>query len=358
MKKVYNFSAGPSKLPEEVLKEAKENLVDYQGNGFSVMEISHRGAVFDSIYKETIALIRQIYEIPDNFEVLFMQGGASLQFALVPLNLYCGGVGEYVDTGVWSSKAIKEAAIQGINHKVVASSAEFGYRFIPDINFSDDADFAYITSNNTIYGTEYKSFPSTKAPLIVDASSDIFSYKIDWNKVSLLFAGAQKNAGPSGLTIVVIKKDLLNLVKPNVPTMLRYDTYAQNESMFNTPPTFGIYMLNLVCKWILKQGGVENIRLINEKKANLLYDLFENSDGFYRAYAQENSRSNMNVVFNIKDKDEKLEKELVKFAEENDMIGLKGHRHIGGLRASIYNAVTLSEVEALANLLQEFRMKH
>lgn len=358
MKKIYNFSAGPSKLPEEVLKEARENLIDYKGNGFSVMEISHRGVVFDEIYKETISLIRQIYAIPSDFEVLFMQGGASLQFALVPLNLYRGGVGEYVDTGLWSSKAIKEAKIQNINHKVIASSAESGYKFIPEIKFSDNADFAYITSNNTIYGTEYRSFPSTKAPLVVDASSDIFSYEINWDKVSLLFAGAQKNAGPSGLTIVIIKKDLLSFAKSNVPTMLRYDTYAKNESMFNTPPTFGIYMLNLVCKWILKQGGVEKIRQTNEKKANLLYDLFENSDGFYKAYAQEESRSNMNVVFNIKENDEKLEKELVKFAEENDMIGLKGHRHIGGLRASIYNAVTLDEVEALANLLQEFRMKH
>lgn len=357
MTRVFNFGAGPSAIPLEVLQEAQEHLVDFHGEGMSIMEASHRSKMYDEVHTEAISLIKELYEIPVDYNVLLLQGGASTQFAMVPLNLSMGGKAEYADTGSWSSKAIKEAKIQGIDFEIVASSKESSHNHIPaDIKFSDDADFAYITSNNTIYGTQYKEFPNTKAPLVIDASSDIFSYPINWSKVDLIFAGAQKNAGPSGVTIVIIKKELLKRVKDNVPSMLRYDTHADKDSLYNTPPTFGIYMLGLTMKWIKKQGGIKALQKLNEEKAALIYDAIDNSDGFYVGHAQKDSRSLMNVSFNIKDAD--LEAQLVKLATENGMIGLKGHRSIGGLRASIYNAMNVEGIKALIQLMEDFRKQN
>lgn len=359
MGRIFNFGAGPAAIPLEVLEEAQQHLVDYHGEGLSIMEASHRSKMYDDVHSEAMSLMRELYEIPEEYDILLVQGGASLQFAMIPLNLSLGGKAQYADTGSWSAKAIKEAKIQNIDFDIVASSKESSHNHIPaDIAFSDDADYAYITSNNTIYGTQYKTFPSTKAPLVVDASSDIFSYPVDWSKIDLMFAGAQKNAGPSGVTIVIIKKELLERAKENVPSMLRYKTHADNDSLYNTPPTFGIYMLGLTLKWIQARGGIKAIEKANEEKAALIYAAIDNSDGFYVGHAQKESRSLMNVSFNIKDKDADLEARLIKAATESGMIGLKGHRSIGGLRASIYNAMSLEGVEALVALMEKFAVEH
>jgi phosphoserine aminotransferase len=355
MSRVYNFGAGPAAIPLEVLEEAQKELVDFHGNGMSIMEASHRSKMYDDVHNEATTLLRELYKVPADYEILFLQGGASTQFAMVPMNLSKGGFVEYADTGSWSSKAIKEAKIQGLDVRVVASSKDSSHNHIPtDINFSDDADYAYITSNNTIYGTQFKSYPVTKAPLIVDASSDIFSYPIEWDKVDLLFAGAQKNAGPSGVTIVIIKKDLIDRAGESVPSMLKYKTHADADSLYNTPPTFGIYILSLILKWLKAKGSIDAMQKLNEEKAALLYDAIDNSDGFYVAHAKEGSRSLMNVSFNIKDKDADLEAKLIKATEDAGMVGLKGHRSIGGLRASIYNAMSVEGIQALVDLMEKF----
>ena len=358
MKRAYNFGAGPSTIPTSVLEIAQQELLDYKDSGISIMEASHRSKLYDDVHQNAINLIKKLYKLPDDFEVLFLQGGASMQFAMVPMNLYQGGKVEYANTGSWSKKAIKEAKIQGINHNIVASSEDSNFDYIPEVNFSDDCDYCYITSNNTIYGTQYKEYPSTKSPLVVDASSDIFSYMVDWDKVDLLFAGAQKNAGPAGVTIVIIRKNLLDRVKDSVPTMLRYKTHADANSLYNTPPTFGIYLLNLIMKWIDEQGGIEAVDKKNQEKAKILYDAIDNSNGFYVGHAKKDSRSLMNVSFNIKDKDSQLEAKLIEESQKRGMIGLKGHRSIGGLRASIYNAMPKEGVEALVELMQEFQKKY
>ncbi|MBE0491428.1 MAG: 3-phosphoserine/phosphohydroxythreonine transaminase [Sulfurospirillum sp.] len=355
MKRAINFGAGPSAIPTEVLEIAQKELLDFQESGLSIMEASHRSKLYENVHNEAIALMRELYKIPQDYEVMFLQGGASLQFAMIPMNFNKGGIVQYADTGVWSSKAIKEAKIQKLNIAVVASSKESEYNHIPsNIVFDDNADYAYITSNNTIYGTEYKTYPNTKAPLIVDASSDLFSCPIDWNKVDMLFGGAQKNAGPSGVTIVIAKKSLIQQGASDIPTMLQYRTYSENNSLYNTPPTFGIYIIWLIMQWIKAKGGIEAIEKLNTTKANLLYDAIDNSNGFYVGHAQKDSRSLMNVSFNIKAKDADLEAKLVKVTQDAGMIGLKGHRSVGGLRASIYNAVTLDGVQALVDLMQKF----
>ncbi len=358
MKRVLNFSAGPSALPLEVLQEAQENLVDFEGNGLSIMESSHRVKMFEDVHDEALANMREIYNIPNNYKILFMQGGASSQFALIPMNLKKRGVVEFVNTGVWSKKAIKEAKIQKLDVKVIASSEDSNFDHIPkNINFSDTCDYGYITSNNTIYGTQYKKFPKCKT-LVIDASSDIFSYNIDWDGVGLVFAGAQKNAGPAGVTIVIIREDLLEIADENVPSMLKYKNFADANSLFNTPPTFSIYLLGLTMKWIKKQGGIKELEKVNTKKAKLLYDTIDKSEGFYRGFSQKECRSHMNVSFNIKGMNSELEKLFLSEAVKHDMLGLKGHRILGGLRASIYNAVSLENVKALSEFMEEFRLKY
>jgi phosphoserine aminotransferase len=357
MNRVYNFGAGPSAIPTEVLLEAQKELLDFEGAGVSIMETSHRSVLYDNIHNGAISLMRKLYSIPDDYEVLFLQGGASLQFAMAPMNLAMGGKIGFADTGAWSSKAIKEAKILGMDIDIVASSKDSSYDSIPtDIEFDDGLDYAHITSNNTIYGTQYRSYPSTKAPLVVDASSDIFSYKVDWSKIDMMYAGAQKNAGPSGVTIVIIKKSLMDRVGESVPTMLRYKTHANSNSLYNTPPTFGIYLLGLTLKWIEQRGGIEAIEAINQTKANLLYSAIDSSDGFYVGHAQKLSRSLMNVSFNIANRE--LEAEFIKKSEELGMLGLKGHRSVGGIRASLYNGVSLEAVEALVELMREFAKEH
>lgn len=358
MKRIINFSAGPSALALDVLKEAQINLLDFKGHGLSIMEGSHRAKMFEEVHNEAIAFIREIYKIPQNFKVLFVQGGASMQFAMIPMNLQKSGKVEFVDTGVWASKAIKEAKIQGLHVNVIASSKESGYDEIPqNITFSSECDYGYITSNNTIYGTQYKSFPKCKN-LVIDASSDIFSYPINWDEVGLLYAGAQKNAGPAGVTIIIIREDLLNLASDNVPNMLKYKNYADTNSMFNTPPTFSIYLLGLTMKWIKNQGGIKALQEINTQKANLLYDVIDNSNGFYVGHSKKECRSDMNVSFTIRDGDEVLEKTFVQEAEKLDMIGLKGHRILGGIRASIYNAVSLENVHTLKTFMEDFAINN
>ncbi len=355
MKRVLNFGAGPSAIPLEVLETVQEELLDFKGNGLSIMESSHRAKMYDEVHTDAISLMRELYSIPDDYEVLFMQGGASMQFALVPMNFSHGGKLQYVDTGSWSAKAIKEAKLQFDNVEIVADSKQSVYNHIPEnISFDDEADYVHITSNNTIYGTQFKEFPQTKAPLILDTSSDIFSYPVDWSKIDMMYAGAQKNAGPSGVTIVIAKKTLIESGNQNIPTIFRYKTHADNNSLYHTPPTFGIYILGLVMKWLKGQGGIKAIQEKNEVKAKLLYDAIDNSNGFYVAHAQKASRSVMNISFNVKDKDADLEEKLIKLTEQEGMIGLKGHRSVGGLRASIYNAMSLEGVQALVDLMDKF----
>ncbi|KAA6227943.1 phosphoserine transaminase [Campylobacter sp. LR291e] len=356
MRKI-NFSAGPSTLPVSILKQAQEELFDYQKQGFSIMEISHRTKIFEEVHFSAMHGAKKLYGLGDDYEVLFIQGGASLQFAMVPMNLANNGVCEYANTGIWTKKALKEASILNINHNIVASSENENFSYIPEIKFSDNADYAYICSNNTIYGTQYKNLPQTKAPLIIDASSDFFSKKLDFKNIGLLYGGVQKNAGISGLACVIIRKDMIKRCKnKNIPSMLKYSTYSENQSLFNTPPTFAIYMFNLEMKWLLSIGGLDKINKINEEKAKMLYDCIDESNGFYKGHARKDSRSLMNVSFNIPENKD-LEAIFVKEAEYNNMIGLKGHRLLGGIRASIYNALTLQDVKTLCEFMKEFAKK-
>ncbi|WP_169973467.1 MULTISPECIES: phosphoserine transaminase [unclassified Campylobacter] len=359
MNRKINFSAGPSGLPLSVLEHAQKELISYQNNGFSIMEISHRSKTFEEVHFGAMDKIRKLYGFGDEYEILFLQGGAHLQFAMVPLNLSMGGTAEYVNTGVWTNKAIKEAKLLGINHKVVASSEDTKFDRIPEnIKFSDDADYAYICTNNTIYGTQYKSLPKSKAPLVIDASSDFFSEPLDFTDIGLLYGGAQKNAGPSGVTVVIIRKDLAErLDNDRVPTMLRYKTHTDAKSLYNTPPTFGIYLLDLTMGWLLEQGGLVAAKERNAAKAALLYDAIDNSKGFYKGHARKTDRSVMNVSYNIAANAE-LEPIFVAEAEKAGMLGLKGHRHLGGIRASIYNVVSLNDVKTLVEFMNEFARKN
>jgi len=358
MNRVLNFSAGPSGLDISVLKRAQAEFLDYHGLGFNIMEVSHRGKVFEEMHNNAIAKIRRLYGIDDDYAVMFLQGGGHMQFAQVPMNLYIGGVAEYANTGVWSNKAIKDAKILGINYRVVASSEADNFCYIPDeIPFNANADYCYICSNNTVHGTQYKSYPDTHgAPLVVDASSDLFSREVDFkaNNIGVFWGGAQKNGGPAGVTLVIVRKDLLDRVADNVPTILRYKTQAEANSLANTPPTFGIYMIDLVLDWINEKGGLEGIRELNEKKAHLLYSKIDESD-FYTGHARFDSRSVMNVTFNTPA--DELDKLFVSESEKENMIGLKGHRILGGLRASLYNAVSLENVRVLVDFMREFERK-
>ncbi|MCR2102869.1 phosphoserine transaminase [Campylobacter upsaliensis] len=356
MRKI-NFSAGPSTLPLELLKEAQEELCDYKGLGYSIMEISHRTKIFEEVHFGAMQKAKKLYGLNDEYEVLFLQGGASLQFAMIPMNLAMGGVCEYANTGVWTKKAIKEAQILGVNVKVVASSEEEKFSYIPKVEFSDKADYAYVCSNNTIYGTQYHHYPKSKSPLIVDASSDFFSRKVDFSNIALFYGGVQKNAGISGLSCLFIRKDMLERSeKKNIPSMLKYAIHAENNSLFNTPATFAIYMFNLEMEWLLKLGGLDAIHQKNMQKAHLLYEMIDQSEGFYKGHAKKEDRSLMNVSFSIVKNE--LESVFVKEAEDTGMIGLKGHRILGGIRASIYNAITLEQVKILCEFMKEFRHKY
>lgn len=358
--RAYNFNAGPSALPLEVLEKAQQQLVNFRDSGMSIMEMSHRSAIFDEVHNEAIALLKKLYAIPENYEVLFLQGGASLQFTMIPMNfLQEDQKASYVLSGSWSEKAFKEAKLFGTPVEA-ASTKENKYRNIPalaDIKFNEEDAYLHITSNNTIYGTQWKEFPETgNVPLVADMSSDILSKPVDVSKFGLIYAGAQKNLGPSGVTVVIIRKDLLEKANVNIPTMLKYSTHADSNSLYNTPPTFGIYMLGEVLKWVESKGGVAEIAKHNELKAKVIYDAIDNSNGFYTGHATPESRSLMNITFRVAD--EELEKQFLVEAKAAGFVGLNGHRSVGGCRASTYNAVPLEACEALRDFMVEFQQKH
>lgn len=356
MSRVYNFSAGPSMLAESVLKTAADEMLDYHGCGQSVMEMSHRSKIYKTIIEGAEALLREVMNIPDNYKVLFLQGGASTQFAAIPLNLMNGsGKADYVITGQWANKAFKEAARYG-EAKAVASSADKTYSYIPKLDpatFTKDADYFYICMNNTIYGTKFHELPETgDVPLIADISSCILSEPIDVSKFGMLYAGAQKNVAPAGLTIVIIREDLLGHARDITPTMLNYVTHAEAGSMFNTPPCYNIYICKLVLEWLKNDiGGLENMKKINEEKSGMIYDFLDNSKMFRGTVVPED-RSMMNIPF-VTDRDE-LNAKFIKEAEEAGFVNLKGHRSVGGMRASVYNAMPVEGCRKLVEFMKKF----
>ncbi|CUH93401.1 3-phosphoserine/phosphohydroxythreonine transaminase [Herbinix luporum] len=355
MGRIYNFSAGPAVLPEEVLKEAAEEMLDYNGYGMSVMEMSHRSKAFEGIINEAEKDLRELMNIPDNYKVLFLQGGASQQFAAVPMNLMKNKVADYIITGQWAKKAYQEALIYG-KANAIASSADKTFSYIPDCSdlpISEEADYVYICENNTIYGTKYKTLPNTKGkPLVADLSSCILSEPIDVTKYGLIFAGVQKNVGPAGVVIVIIREDLISEdTLPATPTMLKYKIHADNKSLYNTPPAYGIYICGKVFKWIKNMGGLEAMKARNEKKAKILYDYLDQSKLFKGTVVKED-RSLMNVPFVTGDAN--LDAKFVKEAKAAGLENLKGHRTVGGMRASIYNAMPIEGVEALVDFMKKF----
>jgi len=353
--RVYNFSAGPAILPEEVLKSAAEEMMNYRGSGMSVMEMSHRSQVFNEIIETAEADLRRLMSIPDNYKVLFLQGGAWTQFSMVPMNLMKHGVADYVITGSWAKKAYEEAKTYG-DARAIASAKDRNFTYIPDfdhVKMSDDADYLHICENNTIYGTTYQKLPDTKGKVLVsDMSSMILSKPIDVRRYGLIYAGAQKNVGPAGTTIVIIREDLITEdVYPGTPTMLKYKTHADKHSLFNTPPTYGIYLCGKVFQWLLGMGGLESIEKRNKEKASLLYDYLDQSELFYGT-VEKRDRSLMNVTF--KTDDDALNARFIQEAEAKGLVNLKGHRSVGGMRASIYNAMPVAGVEALVRFMHHF----
>ncbi|MBR0545439.1 MAG: 3-phosphoserine/phosphohydroxythreonine transaminase [Treponema sp.] len=371
MARVWNFSAGPSCLPEDVLKECAAEMMDCNGTGQSVMEMSHRSSAFEPIIQDAEAMVRRLMKVPENYKVLFVQGGGSTQFAMVAENLGIHtGKAAYIETGVWAKKAAQEAAKLGVEVTTIASSKDKGYSYIPKVEkIEGDYDYAYICFNNTIMGTHYEYIPETgNIPLVADISSCVLSEELDVSKFGLLFAGAQKNLAPAGVTLVIIREDLipeLDACRPGTPTMLAYKTHADNGSMYNTPPCYTIYVLDKVLHWIEKNGGAAGINKLNVEKANYLYDYLDNSD-FYRATAEKGSRSLMNVPFLTKysvagatdeavlAKEKEINSKFVKEAEAAGLVNLKGHRLVGGMRASIYNAMPLAGVKALVEFMKKF----
>lgn len=351
--RVYNFSAGPSMLPMPVLEQAQREMLDYNGSGMSITEMSHRGKVFMEVNAEANALLRELMGIPEDYAVLFVQGGASQQFAAVPLNLLVNGKADYIVTGNFASKAYEEGLKYG-DMAIAASSKEAGYTYIPDvdkISFRPGIDYVHITTNNTIFGTRYTSFPSPEAPLAADMSSNILSEPVDVKKFGLIYAGAQKNVAPAGLTIVIVKRSLLGHASPVCPTMLNYAVQDKNDSMYNTPPCFPIYIAMLVFRWLKNLGGVSEMEKMNREKAALLYDFIDNS-GFYINKVNKKDRSLMNVPFVTKSPE--LDAKFVKEAANAGLISLKGHRLVGGMRASIYNAMPIEGVKALIEFMKKF----
>lgn len=357
--RIYNFNAGPAALPIEVLEEIKDSFLNFGGSGMSITEISHRSTLFDDVINDAVARTRRLLNLDDKFHVLFVQGGASLQFCMIPMNLLGDGdSADYVNTGTWSAKAIKEAQIMGKTIDVAASSEDKNFSYIPkNISFNSNAVYVHITSNNTIKGTQWASYPETgNVPLIADMSSDIMSRPFDVDKFGLIYAGAQKNIGPAGVCMVIIRDDMLKRAPETLPSMLKYTTYASKNSMFNTPPCFAIYMIQLVMKWLEESvGGLEKMAKMNQTKARILYEAIDSSS-FYQGTAETDSRSLMNVTFRLPD--EALEKQFVEQALKNSMSGLKGHRSVGGCRASIYNATPLAAIESLVDFMKHFEQKN
>ena len=357
--RIHNFNAGPAALPLPVLEEIQASFLNFKNSGMSITEISHRSAQFDEVINDAIERARQLLNLDDTWHVLFIQGGASMQFAMIPMNfLGQGQTADYINTGTWSTKAIKEAQIQKKTIQVTASSEDENFSYIPEnIPCTPDARYVHLTSNNTIKGTQFANFPETGGiPLVADMSSDIFSRPLPMDKFGLIYAGAQKNLGPSGTCLVIIKKDFLDTAGDDLPSMLKYSTYASKNSMYNTPPCFGIYTIGLVFKWIQDQfGTLQAMAAFNEEKAAMLYDVIDGS-GFYRGTARKDSRSLMNVTFRLPSED--LEKQFVAQAMKQGLGGLKGHRSVGGCRASIYNAATKEGIQALKDFMISFEKEN
>ncbi len=358
--RIHNFNAGPSAMPLEVLEEIQASFLNYKNCGMSVTEISHRSPWFDDIINDAQVRIKRLLKLGDNYKVLFIQGGASMQFAFLPMNfLTASNSADYVNTGTWSTKAIAEAEIQGKNINIVASSKDKQFTYIPkNISFNKDAAFAHITSNNTIKGTQWHTTPDTgNVPVIADMSSDILSRPMpDINRYGMIYGGAQKNIGAAGVAVVIIREDMLEMVQNSIPTMMRYTTYADKNSMFNTPSCFAIYYIQLVMKWLEDTvGGLEKIDIINREKADAIYSIIDQGD-FYQGVAEKEDRSLMNVTFRLADST--LEQKFVEEALANNLGGLKGHKSVGGCRASIYNATSLEAVEILTDFMKDFQMKN
>ena len=355
MSRVYNFSAGPAVLPEEVLREAAAEMLDYKGSGMSVMEMSHRSKTYQAILNEAEADLRELMNIPENYKVLFLQGGASQQFAMIPMNLMKNGVADFIITGQWAKKAYAEAKLYG-KANAIASSADKTFSYIPDCSdlpISEDADYVYICENNTIYGTKFHSLPDTKGKtLVADVSSCFLSEPVDVTRYGVIYGGVQKNIGPAGVVIVIIREDLIREdVLPCTPTMLRYKTHADAGSLYNTPPAYGIYICGKVFKWLKGKGGLAAMKEYNEKKAKILYDFLDGSK-LFKGTVEKKDRSLMNVPFVTSDAD--LDAKFVKEAEKAGFVNLKGHRTVGGMRASIYNAMPIEGVEKLVAFMQKF----
>ncbi len=356
MSHIINFSAGPSILPKSVFEEASRSVLDLNGTGLSVLEVSHRSTHFEPILHEAMALVRELLGLSDDYEVMFLSGGASTQFFMSIMNLLPDGKkAAYVDTGVWSGKAIHEAKMLA-SIDVIASSKDKNYTYIPKgYAISKEYEYLHTTSNNTIYGTQYQSWPDSPIPMVCDMSSDIFSKPIEPERFGLIYAGAQKNLGPAGVTLVIVRKDMLGKINRTLPTMLRYETHIQNDSMYNTPPVFPIYVSMLTMRWLKNLGGLSAMAQINERKANRVYNVID-SIPFYIGHSVPEDRSRMNVTFNLEDA--ALNKEFQTYCEEAGCDGLKGHKSVGGFRASIYNAMPEDGVKVLAEVMKEFALKH
>ncbi|OLQ57632.1 phosphoserine transaminase [Bacillus licheniformis] len=358
MERTTNFNAGPAALPLEVLQRAQKEFIDFNESGMSVMELSHRSKEYEAVHQKAKSLLIELMGIPEDYDILFLQGGASLQFSMLPMNfLTPEKTAHFVMTGAWSEKALAETKLFG-NTSVTATSEADHYSFIPEVDLTDVKDGAYlhITSNNTIFGTQWQEFPDSPIPLVADMSSDILSRTIDVSKFDVIYGGAQKNLGPSGVTVVIMKKTWLQNENVNVPKILKYSTHVKADSLYNTPPTFAIYMLSLVLEWLKENGGVEAAEQRNEQKAQVLYSCIDESNGFYKGHARTDSRSRMNVTFTLRD--DELTKTFVQKAKELKMVGLGGHRSVGGCRASIYNAVSLEDCEKLAAFMKKFQQEN
>jgi phosphoserine aminotransferase len=357
-KRVYNFNPGPAALPLEVLQQAQAEMLDYRGTGMSLMEISHRSKEFESIIQTAEADLRELLGIPSNYKVMFLQGGASLQFAMVPMNLRAGGSADYIVTGTWSKTAFKEAQKLGAARAAADTEAD-GFKDLPTkLDFNPKAAYLHFTSNETIHGVEYFKEPQPPAgvPLVCDASSDFISHPVDVSKYALIYAGAQKNAGPAGVVVVIARDDMLERTPANLPIMLDYKALAASGSLHNTPPCYAVYITGLVFKWAKGLGGLEAIAKRNKAKADLVYKAIDESGGFYRGHAKPEARSMMNIPFRLPS--EELEETFTKEAKGNDLIGLKGHRSVGGIRASLYNALDVRAAEELTRFMREFQKKH
>jgi len=360
MARIYNFSAGPSILPLPALEEASRELVDYKQTGMSLIEMSHRGKIYDEVHNEAISLIKEILQVPDDYYILFIQGGATLQFGMIPMAFLAPGkTADFIVTGFWVQRAYQDAKLVGQAHAIWDGASEKYWR-IPaehELHFSNDAEYVHICSNETIGGIQWQQMPSTGTiALIVDMSSDVLSRPVEWDKVSMLFAGTQKNLAPAGMALVIMKKELVEKARKDLPAYLRYDLHAKENSLYNTPPTFTVWMTTLTLRWLKSIGGIPEIEKRRDAKANLLYDAIDASNGFYNCPVDRNSRSKMNIVWRLPD--EQLEEKFVKEAEKEGLSGLKGHRSVGGIRASVYNAMPVEGVEALADFMKHFMQKN